>query len=487
MALDVLTWNAMRCTILLMPRNFTHGRFPPRKISRNAVGGKMPLAFKIFGTVFLLFWMSMPVRGLIEMLSKEKLASLRGAPFPAAIMILVTAIFPIAGLAGLFSLWRGRLPAGKADEEDSSPVETKPASPMPMMDADAPRRQFALGNCILPLFGLVFLLVGVFAGKVQLDIILAQRAINWQTTTGTVLSSEVRHKDKGCYGPHVSYRYVVDGKTFDNDKLSPTEYTTSIMSDVIRHVAKYKPGAEVTVHYNRANPSESLLEPVGRTDYAWLLFPIPFILFGLAMLFFGMKILLPPRQTQSFDTPLTGLKLKRSGGDFGQKLFFTCFWCVIAFTAAPISFATSGDFSWTKDYWTFDKFFVLIFPLVGIGFIISCVRDAIRRALTGRYEVEIACDRLRPGARVQVTYKFNGDASRLRHVVFSLTQQSMAMHRAGNPMASKEVVCAIDDPVRAQYGTFTMTIPAAIDSPRIAWRLVVKYAGITDAFRLDVG
>ena len=86
-----------------------------------------------------------------------------------------------------------------------------------------------------------------------------------------------------------------------------------------------------------------------------------------------------------------------------------------------------------------------------------------------------------------MTYKFNGEASRLKHVVFSLTQRSMAMQRAGSPMESKDVVCTIDDPMRAQYGTFTMTIPVAIDSPRIAWRLVVKYAGITDTFRLDVG
>ena len=491
MTLHVLTWNAMRCTILLMPRDFTHGRFPPRKINKNTVGGKMPLAFKIVGTVFLLFWMSMPTRALVEMLSKEKLASLRGTPFPAAIMILIMAIFPIAGLAGLISIWRRRDPAGQPAEESPLSSEMPPVQP-PAEKASSQR--LGVASFILPLFGIIFIAIGVFAGKVQLDKILAQRAINWQTTTGTVLSSEVRHKDKG-YGAYVSYHYVIDGKTFENDKLSPTEFTTSQRSDIVRHVAKYKPGADVTVHYNQANPSESLLEPTGAMEYAWLLFPIPFILFGLVALFFGVRILLPPRTSQSFDTPLTGLKLKRTGGELGAKILFTCMWCVFSFVFTTIWFTASGDFSWTKDYWTFDKFFVPLFPLVGIGFIISCVRDAIRRARTGRYEVEIACDRLRPGARVQVTYKFNGDASRLKHVVFSLTQQSMAMQRStgtmrmsgGSPMESKDVVCTIDDPMRAQYGTFTMTIPAAIDSPRIVWRLVVKYAGITDTFRLDVG
>ena len=368
----------------------------------------MPLGGRIVGTVFLLFWMAMPTRALVEMLSKEKLASLREAPFPAVIMILILSIFPIAGLAGLFSLWRGRLPVGRSSEESPPTAETPPAPP-PMTEADAPRRQLSLANCILPLFGLVFLLAGGFVASIQIRRILDQ--------------------------------------------------------------------------------------PAGTTEYALLLFPIPFILFGLVALFFGVRILLPPRTSESFDTPLTGLKLKRTGGESGAKILFTCMWCVFSFVFTTIWFTSSDGFSWTKDFWTFDKFFVLVFPLVGIGFIISCVRDAIRRALTGRYEVEIVCDRLRPGARVQVTYKFNGDTSRLRHVVFSLTQQSMAMQRStgtmrmsgGSPMESKDVVCTIDDPMRAQYGTFTMTIPAAIDSPRIVWRLVVKYAGITDTFRLDVG
>ena len=63
-----------------MPRDFTHGRFPPKKIIKDVAGGKVPLAFKIAGTVFLLFWMSMPTRALFEMLTKEKLANLREAP-----------------------------------------------------------------------------------------------------------------------------------------------------------------------------------------------------------------------------------------------------------------------------------------------------------------------------------------------------------------------------------------------------------------------
>jgi hypothetical protein len=35
-------------------------------------------------------------------------------------------------------------------------------------------------------------------------------------------------------------------------------------------------------------------------------------------------------------------------------------------------------------------------------------------------------------------------------------------------------------------GTFVFTLPPRIEGRRIAWRLVVKYARLTDVFRLDV-
>ncbi len=140
----------------LMPRDFTHGRFPPRKLNKNTVGGKMPLAFKIAGTVFLLFWMSMPVRGFIEMLSKEKLASLREAPFPAVLMILVPAIFPIAGLAGLISIWRRRAPTGQSAEESPLSAEMQPVQPPTGKDSN---RRLGVVNFILPFaFGFKFFL-----------------------------------------------------------------------------------------------------------------------------------------------------------------------------------------------------------------------------------------------------------------------------------------------------------------------------------------
>ena len=468
-----------------MPADFKYGR-PSSGARRKGAGGVKPLASKIALTVFILLWMTGPTKGLLEMLSGKKLSELREAPFPLLAIVLFMTIFPIAGLSGLFSIWRRRGKRPRTEQEVQYHVEPPPTPPSDAM----PNRRLSLANFILPLFGTAFLLIGGFAARVQLQRIMDQHSIEWLTTTGTVTASEVRSNDNGCrnagYSPHVSYRYVVDGETLANDKLSPTEYSSTVRSDVVRHAAKYRPGAEVTVHYNRADPSESFLEPAGTREYVLLLFPFIFVLFGLLALFFGLKILLPARPAQSFDTPQLGLKLKRSGGDFGAKLLFTCVWCVFTFSFTVVWFILPAGFSWTRDYWTFDKFFVLVFPIVGIGLAVSCVRDAVRRSRTGRYEIEIACDRLRPEARVQVTYRFNGDATRLNRVVFSVVQKSMAFQPGGSQWESSRVVHETTDPLRAQSGTFAMTMPQPLDSPRIAWRLVAKYAGVTDSFRLDV-
>ena len=169
---------------------------------------------------------------------------------------------------------------------------------------------------------------------------------------------------------------------------------------------------------------------------------------------------------------------------------FAVVWCAISFTVAAQWFASRGPFSWTWQFWTFDAFVVLPFPVAGLFFAVFSARRVLRRLRTGRYEVEISCDRLRPGARVQVAYRFRGDASRLRHVVFAVEQQNIAYRPTskggGDPYAKRrDTVWSADGRV-VQQGTFVFTLPPRIEGRRIAWRLVVKYARLTDVFRLDV-
>ncbi len=412
----------------------------------------------------------------------------RESPLSKALLFpfLAGGLFLCVGCGVLFATWRKKAPS-KANALADEPT------PLTDATASAKTRRPILADFIVPAFGTVFLLVGIILGGFTARTLWHNLHTAWGTATGTVISSTVgvsRSSKSTTYYPYVVYRYTVDGHEYENDVLSKPRTSIDNHAAVERHAARYCPDAEIQVFYNPDNPSESFLERAGMSDYAFLIFPLLFAVAGAVMLVCGLRVLLPRSAVPSYETPLTGQRLKRAANDEAQKVFFTALWCTFTFTFVAIWFTAGEQFSWTWEFWTFDKFFVLIFPLFGVGLIVSCVHGLIRRLRTGRYEVEISCDRLRPGARVQVTYRFHGNASRIHHVVFAVEQQNIAYQRTardgGDPYAKwRNNVWSADGRV-VQQGTFVFTLPPRIEGRRIVWRLVLKFARLTDVFRLDV-
>lgn len=92
----------------------------------------------------------------------------------------------------------------------------------------------------------------------------------WPTTPGTVTYSSVdKHSDgrrkpgrkrTPTFTPSVHYSYTVSGVKYDGYRItligSPTD-----LNSARAHAGKYPVGANIQVHYNPANPSESILEP----------------------------------------------------------------------------------------------------------------------------------------------------------------------------------------------------------------------------------
>ena len=405
--------------------------------------------------------------------------------------ILFALIFPCVGCGILGALWR---PRRKTKPDPLSNAAAPPG--IPACPDKCPRLTFP--DLIPLILGTIFVIVGSAVTIVPVRSHLHDRKVAWETTTGTVLASSVQVSGgkSTTYSPYVAYRYSVDGRTYENDALSPVRMSISDRDAVVRHAARYRPAAEVQVLYDPDDPSHSFLEKPGASGYAIVAMPLMFVLFGVVALAIGVGHLRNLLRPPSADAPLTGLRLKRVFGDDGALYLFTFVWCAFSFTFTAVWFTTSGPFSWTREFWNFDKFFVLVFPLIGVGFIVASAKKAVRRALTGRYTVEIACDRLRPGARVQVAYHFDGDASRLGRVVFAVTQQAIVvrdrrggghhMSDANGGEVHSDKVWSVDDQARAQDGTFVFTFPNTVIAGRIIWRLTVKYRGLTDTFRLDV-
>ncbi len=144
---------------------------------------------------------------------------------------------------------------------------------------------------LIPLFlGLIFGIVGFcvmfFAGWPVLQ--KAKASVDWPTTKGVVVSAEVirnRSDDGVTYRPEVLFEYTVDGEKYQQNHIRyDGDVSTSSITYSNKMVRKYKPGTEVVVHYDPAEPTEAVLEP-GTTWSSYFLigFGAIFFLVGAAM------------------------------------------------------------------------------------------------------------------------------------------------------------------------------------------------------------
>ena len=109
-------------------------------------------------------------------------------------------------------------------------------------------------------------ITGVAILAVYLDQKLLDRAFDsYETTEGTVMSSEVRTLPSGPVRMVnatrtllLSYRYEVDGVAHIGHTLSPQQVGTSLDAGLVEPLARQFPvGALVRVHFNRRNPDQA--------------------------------------------------------------------------------------------------------------------------------------------------------------------------------------------------------------------------------------
>jgi hypothetical protein len=95
------------------------------------------------------------------------------------------------------------------------------------------------------------------------------QARNWPQAQGQVLASDVtsRVQEGGknrrrtrVYDAHISYRYLVAGRSYDSNRVwltEPAVYSTPDAADSF--IAAYPPGGTVSVHYNPKDAADSAL------------------------------------------------------------------------------------------------------------------------------------------------------------------------------------------------------------------------------------
>jgi hypothetical protein len=134
-------------------------------------------------------------------------------------------------------------------------------------------------------------------------------ALQFSSTEGTIITSEVttHHGEEGTtYGVKVSYSYSVGDQDYRGDRYRYDTWSSS-GSWASRVVNALPPGTKVRVHYDPANPRNSLLKPgVAGSHLLQLLFLTPFnaVMIGL-WLAVGSALRL-----KWFKPPAGGVKLK---------------------------------------------------------------------------------------------------------------------------------------------------------------------------------
>jgi hypothetical protein len=147
-------------------------------------------------------------------------------------------------------------------------------------------------RAIVPtLFGLVFAAAGLFFMVLicVLPAVETLRAVTWPTTTGRV--AEVARKnvtdDSGgndTYRPLVRYTYSVAGKQYEHDSPFLHDTSSSATGWIEPVLARYRPGQDVVVHYDPADPAHSALElRVPGMTIGVLGFTSIFVLVGLSV------------------------------------------------------------------------------------------------------------------------------------------------------------------------------------------------------------
>jgi hypothetical protein len=95
----------------------------------------------------------------------------------------------------------------------------------------------------------------------------AAASIAWPATDGRITGSKVERvkrggEDKATYTADITYEYALDGRTFEGDRVwFGDDYSATDASAFRAAVGRYPVGSAVKVHYDPAEPAESVLEP----------------------------------------------------------------------------------------------------------------------------------------------------------------------------------------------------------------------------------
>ncbi|MCA9116277.1 MAG: DUF3592 domain-containing protein [Planctomycetaceae bacterium] len=101
-----------------------------------------------------------------------------------------------------------------------------------------------------------------------------------------------RFSSRKVFTPHLSYRFMVDGRSYVGKQLSYGEDDFYSEAEAQAVLTRYAPGSEHPVYYDPEDPEENVLQP-GSTASNWLMFFFPAIFLAgpVMVVLHGMVVL----------------------------------------------------------------------------------------------------------------------------------------------------------------------------------------------------
>lgn len=132
--------------------------------------------------------------------------------------------------------------------------------------------------------GIVFMVVGgILIPTGYKELKNAQESLKWSITDGIIISSEIieNQNRSTTYEANVRYKYIIGEKSYLSEQVSFGQDSSNDLEHARSIVRRYETGEKISVHFNPANPSQSVLEPgVSWGSYTLLINGTFFFFFG---------------------------------------------------------------------------------------------------------------------------------------------------------------------------------------------------------------
>ncbi len=391
-------------------------------------------------------------------------AVLEARPPWIAFVAFFPLIFVAIGGGGIYAMWR-RGSAGR------SPATTSSIS-------QRARTGSRLGARIELAVGLLFTTVGGVLTVILLVVPVFRlvSAHDWLATPAVVVASTVRSwstDDGTSYRADVLYQYDAGGRTWRSNRRGFFPLSSSGAESSRATVGRFPEGAAITCWVDPDDAGRSVLDRRPGPAYLVGLFPLVFLLAGLAVSAHATanrrRERTPPGEVHSFaseslssDAPVR--ELEPAAGPIAKvvgMLLLALFWngIVSVFVWQAAAAFRRGHPDW------FLTVFLIPFVLVGLALVGGVVHTALA-AFNPRPKLVIRPGSPRLGDRLQVEWRFAGATGRIRQLAITLEGHEKATYQRGTDCHTDRESFASLTLVDLPSGGFAAQGTAQIDIPQ---------------------